>query len=211
MDHQQPTSLYERIKLDILNKNLPYNTALKQADLSQRYGVSRIPIRDTIQLLKHDGWLKTHGKRSVKIAPLNSQEAEDLYKMRMLLEPLILQHALRHMTKQVLGKAQDISTQLETHSNLSAQQHGELNWQFHACIYECAKRPTLFNAIAQLHQQCARYIGYHNATLHYITTSQSEHKALVHALANNELGKAQDILKHHIQHAGELLVAHLTK
>jgi DNA-binding GntR family transcriptional regulator len=211
MAQQTPASLYERIKQDILTEALPSNTPLKQDVLSQRYGVSRIPIRDAIQLLKHDGWLKPHGKRGVMIAPLNSEEAEDLYKMRMLLEPLILEHALQHMSKQVLGKAQDISTQLENQHQLSAQQHGELNWQFHACIYACAKRPTLFNAIAQLHQQCARYIGYHNATLHYLDTSESEHKALVEALANNKLGEAQDVLTRHIQKAGELLVKHLTQ
>lgn len=209
MEHQSPTSLYERIKQDILNKALPHNTALKQEALSQRYGVSRIPIRDTLQVLKHDGWLQTHGKRGVMITPLNSEEAEDLYKMRMLIEPLILEPALRRISKQVLGKAEDISTQLETRADLSAQQHGALNWQFHACIYECAKRPTLFNAIAQLHQQCARYIGYHNATLRYIETSEKEHKALLQALANNELVNAQKILKQHIQKAGELLVEHL--
>lgn len=204
-------NLYEQIKQDILDNKLPINQSLKQEDMSTRYSISRIPIRDTMAQLKNDGWLVGHGKRGFMIAPLNAQEAEDLYQMRMLIEPLVLAYALPHLNQQILGRALDISMHMEHSQSLNAKQQGELNWQFHACIYDCCKRTTLLNTIAQLHQQCSRYIGYHNTSLAYIHTSENEHRLLIEALSNKRLIDAQQILKQHIQKAGELIVLHLLK
>lgn len=106
------------------------------------------------------------------ISPLSAVEAEDLYIIRMYLEPLILAHAIPKITNQVLGKAADLLALIDSKDTLSVQQQGELNWQFHACLYEVANRPTLYNAIANLHQQCAHYIGFHLVELNYQKTSQ---------------------------------------
>lgn len=201
--------LYERIKQDILDNKLPINSPLKQEALSQRYGVSRIPIRDTLLRLKLDGWLHAHGKRGVMVAPLNAQEAEDLYKMRMLIEPLILVHVVDNVSMQTIGQAHDILLKIENEKDLTSQALGELNWHFHACLYACAQRSTLFDAIENLHQKCSRYIGYHNSALNYLQTSEQEHHLLLRAIQDNKLAQAQSILKEHIQNAGELLVSHL--
>ncbi len=209
MDKQPAEQVYQKIKADIRDNNLPIAEPLKQQELSERYGVSRIPIRDVLQRLKNEGWLITSGKRGVMVPPLSAQEAEDLYLMRMYLEPLILTHAMGKISQGTLTLAADILVQIETQENLSPQQHGELNWQFHGLLYEAANRPTLFNTIQGLHQQCGRYIGYHTVTLDYKDRSQIEHRQLLEALQNKQLGKAKAILKAHISEAGEQLVAHL--
>jgi DNA-binding GntR family transcriptional regulator len=67
----------------------------------------------------------------------------------------------------------------------------------------------LFNTIVNLHQQCSRYIGFHNTQLNYNTTSQDEHYQLLDALKNKQLELAQTILKQHIAQASCQLVAYL--
>lgn len=209
MDKQPAEQVYRQIKLDIRDNRLPVGEPLKQQALSQKYGVSRIPIRDVLQRLKSEGWLVQTGKRGVMIPPLSAQEAEDLYLMRMHLEPLILSQAISQINQQVLGKATDILMAIDGPSPLSVQQHGELNWQFHACLYACAQRPTLFNTIHALHQQCSRYIGFHTHTLDYKQTSQSQHYALLEAIGKKRTGKAKSILKTHIADAGKQMVEYL--
>lgn len=202
-------SLYERIKQDIVDEQLPLNTGLKQEALSLRYGVSRIPVRDTLLRLKSDGWLVPHGKRGVKIAPLNAEEAEDLYKLRVLIEPMILEHVIEKITLQDIGKARDILAYIEKNTGFSSQEVGELNWQFHACLYACAKRDTLFSSIENLHFKCSRYIGFHNRELDYMHISEQEHHELIAGIEAKNLLLSQTILQQHIQNAGEKLVSHL--
>ena len=209
-DKQPAEALYQQLKQDIRDNKLPVASPLKQEQLAAEYGVSRIPIRDVLQRLKNECWLTQSGKRGVMVHPLSATEAEDLYIMRMYLEPLILSHAMPKLNHQILGQATDILEQLDQ-SKLSIAQHGDLNWQFHACIYQAAKRPTLFNNIANLHQLCSRYIGFHSVELDYVKTSQQEHYQLLEAIKAKQLGKAKAILKQHISEAGEVLVAYLHK
>ncbi|MCC2618139.1 GntR family transcriptional regulator [Aestuariibacter halophilus] len=209
MSANQPgSSLYKAFKQDIQAGRLPVGTPLKQTELAQRYGVSRIPVRDAIKQLMAEGWLAQHGKRGVMIPPLDPTEAEDLYLMRMYLEPLILTHAIPHLSHQTLGQAQDLLQQLDD-TTLDPHQHGALNWSFHALLYQAAQRPVLYQTIADLHRQCARYIGYQSLTLDYLHTSQAEHHDLLDAIRDKNTRLAKSILKQHISEAGEQLVAYL--
>jgi DNA-binding GntR family transcriptional regulator len=210
-DKQCAEQLYLQIKQDIRVQNFAVGEALKQVELSKRYGVSRIPIRDALQKLKNEGWLTVCGKRGVMVPPLSAEEAEDLYMMRMYLEPLLLGHSLPRINNQNLGQAEDILEQIDDGTSLSIEQHGELNWQFHSILYEAANRPTLFNTVSGLHQQCGRYIGYHTLELNYLETSQDEHRHLLSAVKSKNHIKAKRILKAHIAETGEKLVTHLLK
>ncbi len=201
-------NLYQQIKQDIRDHKLPIGCALKQQQLAAQYGVSRIPIRDVLQRLRNEGWLTATGKRGVMIHALNAIEAEDLYMMRMYLEPMILGYAIPLINHQVIGQATDILEQLQRGS-LDIQQHGALNWQFHACLYQAAKRPTQFNNIHNLHQLCSRYIGFHSVKLDYQAISQQQHYQLLEVIQAKQLDQAQGILKAHICDAGQLLVEHL--
>ncbi|KXI27451.1 GntR family transcriptional regulator [Paraglaciecola hydrolytica] len=207
-DKPMAQSLYEQLKQDIRDNKLPVAMALKQEELAAQYGVSRIPIRDVLQKLKNEGWLVQSGKCGVMIASLSAQEAEDLSLMRQYLEPLILAYALPNLTNNILGHAEDLLVALDN-KHLSVTECGELNWQFHACLYQAANRPTLFNTIVSLHQQCSRYIGFHNTQLNYNSTSQGEHYQLLDALKNKQLELAQSILKQHIAQASCQLVSYL--
>lgn len=209
MQKQPAQQLYAKIKLDIRSNQLPVGEPLKQEALSKRYGVSRIPIRDVLQRLKNEGWLTGSGKRGVMVPPFTAGEAEDLYMMRMYLEPLLLGHAIPKLNQQTLGKAADFLAVIDQSKGLTIEELGELNWQFHACLYEAANRPTLFNTVAALHQQCGRYIGFHSQKLNYLETSQKEHYQLLDAVKQKQLNRAKNILKAHISDAGEILVEYL--
>lgn len=207
-DKQPAEALYLQLKQDIRDSKLPVGSPLKQEQLATEYGVSRIPIRDVLQRLKNEGWLTQSGKRGVMVHPLSASEAEDLYMMRMYLEPLILSHAIPKLNHQTLGQATDILEQLDQ-PNLSIAQHGDLNWQFHACLYQAASRPTLFNNIANLHQLCSRYIGFHSVELNYMHTSQQDHYQLLDAIKSKQVAEAKSILKQHIKAAGQIMVTYL--
>ena len=200
--------IYQQLKSDILNNQLTAGSVLKQEQLSEKYGVSRIPIRDVLQRLKNEGWLAQSGKRGVMVHPLSADEAQDLYMMRQYIEPMLLEFAIPKLNHQTIGQATDILEKLDQ-SGLNIQQHGELNWLFHATLYQAAQRPTLFNTANHLHQLCARYIGFHSVELDYVNTSQQQHYDLLDAIRLKQVDKAKSILNLHIVQAGELLVTYL--
>ncbi|WP_346838756.1 GntR family transcriptional regulator [Microbulbifer sp. SAOS-129_SWC] len=202
-------SVYDRIKTDLVAGHLAAGSALTQTELAERYGVSRIPVRDALQRLKSEGWLAPHGKRGVAVPRFDALEVEDLYLMRTRLEPLLLQFAAGRLSGETLGRARDILDRMEREADLPAEAIGELNWQFHACLYQAAKHPTLFAAVEQLNRQYQRYIGYQARSLDYQHTSQREHYAMLEALRRGEGDAAAALLEQHIATAGRTLVAYL--
>lgn len=176
--------------------------------IAEKYQLSRIPVRDVFQQLKNEGWLSDHGKCGLMVSPLNAREAEDLYLMRMQLEPLILGFAIPHITHQHLGQATDILESLEQ-PHLTIDQYGELNWEFHSTIYQAAERHALFNTLEHLHTLCGRYIGFHSLKLDYATTSQGEHYALLELIRQKDRQSAQQLLSQHIRAAGKIITTHI--
>ncbi|HEY8568892.1 GntR family transcriptional regulator [Microbulbifer sp.] len=203
--------LYLQLKADLQHGLFAPGTPLKQSEIAEHYGVSRIPVRDALARLKSEGWLTGHGKRGVAVPLLDPQEAEDLYLMRMHLEPLLLERAAPNLNGELLGRARDILDAMETNPPLDAAALGQLNWQFHTGLYRAAARPTLFNTVEQLQRQCERYIGYQNRSLDYQDTSQREHYQLLELLQRGKTDKACTLLEQHIAAAGRVLVAHLSK
>ncbi|SEA40545.1 GntR family transcriptional regulator [Microbulbifer marinus] len=202
-------NLYQRIKKDLQQGRFAPGQVLKQAELAELYDVSRIPVRDALQQLKSEGWLTGHGKRGVAVPRFDPLEVEDLYLMRMRLEPLLQNLAAPQLNAETLGRARDILDRMESDQTLAATEIGALNWEFHACLYRAAARPTLFATVEQLHRQCERYIGYQSRSLDYQDTSQREHYAILDALQRDDSDTAATLLEQHIAAAGQQLVAFL--
>ncbi|MFQ3196826.1 MAG: DNA-binding GntR family transcriptional regulator [Paraglaciecola sp.] len=141
------------------------------------------------------------------VQPLSALDAQDLYQMRMLLEPMILTYAIPNLSNQNIGQAQDILQQARGISTLSINEQGDLNWQFHACLYQPAHHPMLFDTVARRHQLCARYIGFHSVELDQLPTSYEQHTRLLIAIRAKQTTLAQQLLSQHISQVGEVLVA----
>jgi DNA-binding GntR family transcriptional regulator len=200
--------LYQKIKDDILNNRLPVGRPIRQVELSDRYGVSRIPVRDALLQLKAEGWLVPHGKAGHIIPDLNWQEAEDLYLMRADLEPRLFSYAFEGIQADDIGRAKATLGLLDN-ARLTLLEKGELNWAFHKILYFPANRPTLYKTVCSLNQQASRYLGFQYGPMNYKDHSQKEHAVLLGLIESGDHSSALSLLKKHIKDAGQLLVSHL--
>ncbi|WP_264777724.1 GntR family transcriptional regulator [Deinococcus aetherius] len=200
-------SVTDQLREDILNGLYLPGQALIQEELSQGYGVSRLPVREALQRLEGEGLVRQEGKRGVVVAHLDPFEAEDLALMRAQLEPLALELAFGHLTKAQLGRAEDLVDAMAREDD--ARQHGRLNWAFHRTLYEPAHRARLLHTLDVLHRSADRYMRFQFNVIDNKRQSQQEHSALLAALRAQDLGEAQRVLEHHIVDAGIQLVAFL--
>jgi len=197
------SSVLDLLRGDILDGVYPPGHPLVQEDLSHRYGVSRIPIREALQRLEGEGLARQEGKRGLVVARLDATEAEDIALMRARLEPLALRLAYPHLTKADLGRAEDLVDAMERETE--AVRHGELNWAFHLALYEPARRPRLLHTLTLLHRHADRYMRFQYHVLRYQEQSQEEHLVLLRALRGKDLPEAERLLRRHIELAGEQL------
>lgn len=200
----------QSIKEDILKNQLPRGVPLRQAILSTRYGVSRIPIRDALLSLKSEGWLVPNGKAGVMIPDLNWKEAEDLYLMRVELECLLFSMAFDYINEKDLVEARYYLAELNK-ENLTLVYRGELNWLFHQTLYRAAERPTLQRVVEGINKQAVRYLGFQYGPLGYRVRSQDQHDELLLLIESRNKNAALIFLRQHIENAGILLTKYLKK
>ncbi|MDX3773952.1 GntR family transcriptional regulator [Chromatiaceae bacterium AAb-1] len=201
--------LYLQLKQDIQQGIWPAGIQLTQQQLAEHYAVSRIPVRDVMQQLQAEAWLIPYGKAGLMVPPLTAVEAEELYQIRLQLEPMALQLAVPHLNFSQLGQAEDLLMQITRRPDASLFERGELNWQFHLLLYQPCQRPHLLRMLTGLHQQVARYLGFQEQAMDYSDISHQEHWQLIELLRQNKPDAAAELLYQHIAKAGELLVQHL--
>ncbi|MFB9947466.1 GntR family transcriptional regulator [Rhizobium puerariae] len=64
-------SLYEDLKRKILTMELDPDADLDEASLSERYGLSRTPVRDIFRRLAGEGYLDIRENRGARVIPMN--------------------------------------------------------------------------------------------------------------------------------------------
>ncbi|GAB4098444.1 GntR family transcriptional regulator [Sinomonas halotolerans] len=79
--------VYRQIIDSIVSGRVPPGERLRERELSDQYGVSRMPVREAIQRLEQDGFVVTAPRRGAVVRRLTLRDVEELFDLRVLLEP----------------------------------------------------------------------------------------------------------------------------
>lgn len=93
--------VYRSLKSDILSNRLRPGSKLVHQALAESLGVSRTPVRESLERLYQEGLLLRIKNRGYFVAEINAQEVDDLYETRLALEL----HSLRHILTRGLSAA----------------------------------------------------------------------------------------------------------
>lgn len=110
-------AVYERLRNDIAHGRVAPGQRLSEQGIAEALGVSRTPVREALSQLLSDGLLVALG-RGYAAPDLTPANIDDIYEMRLLLEPAIARHAARHASHDqvvALGSAiEDEAAETET-------------------------------------------------------------------------------------------------
>jgi len=83
---QSFVAVHTRLRAAILSGEIPEGATTSQAMLAERFGVGRTPLREALRMLQREGLVISQPNHRVRIAELSSEDAEELYIMRIALE-----------------------------------------------------------------------------------------------------------------------------
>lgn len=92
------TDAYRALKDAILNLELAPGTVLVEQQLAARLGVSKTPVREALARLMAEGFVEAEPGRKVRVAGLTSDIIQDLYHVRLLLEPAAIREVAERIT-----------------------------------------------------------------------------------------------------------------
>ena len=179
---------------------------LRQDALADEFGVSRIPIREALMQLEAEGLVKILPHRGAVVSELSISEIEELFELRVLLEPRLLEASAPHLTEDDFAQLRTILD--EYSSELSAKhiaRWGERNTELHMLMYRHAAKPRSLALVANLLQECDRHTRIQLSLTGNVERARREHAELVALCAEGKFAEACDLLRSHIEHAGQSL------
>ncbi len=191
------------LRAEILSGAIQPGQELRQEELAARFGVSRMPIRDALNLLSRDRLIKLRPNRGGKVIALYAQELEEIIELRVLLEVDALKHALINMDEQALSNVKLEMKRCEVEAE--TPEFPIADWRFHHALYAPAGRDRHVNMIKELRDLCQmHHSAYSNLKLAEKQWSE-DHRNLVEAIEVRDFELAKSILAAHLHEAGRHL------
>jgi DNA-binding GntR family transcriptional regulator len=150
-----PFLVVKKIRDAILDETFKPGDWLPEAELGERFGVSRSPVREALLVLEKEGTVIMEPYKGAIVKPLSPEEALDIAELRLALITLAAKPAHRHLSPADFDLAYGLAKQI-TRSN-SAKDYFEYNRRFWDIIFEKTQRPILWDVFRQLDDRTTRY------------------------------------------------------
>jgi DNA-binding GntR family transcriptional regulator len=191
------TRVADDLRTMVLRGVLPANARLKQDELASQLGVSRTPLRHAIRQLSHEGLIDIRHYKSARVTEVSALDVEDLFDMRIAMEPKALSAAFDQLDKVELAKAEQCLDDVDPAPRKRVEL-AQANWRFHKVLYAPCKRPLLLSVIEELNIRASRPIVIGLSVKSRPQASHQEHLAILAACRERQKAKAIRLLTEHL-------------
>lgn len=192
-----PEQIAARLRQEVLSSKLKPGDPLREIDLSERFGVSRGPVREAFRQLTQQGLLVLEPNKGVRVAHNPSVEVRPLVvQLRRQIETFVLDSIFKRITTVDLENWEDILADISQaceSSDLDALTEHDL--RFHQAIVQSHDDKDLF----ALWQPIAMRMMMHYNRLDDIMESYCEHKRILDAIRRGDKAEAIYALECNIQ------------
>lgn len=195
----------EGLRREILEGALASGTQLRQDELAQRFGTSRIPVREALRQLEVEGLVTLNLNKGATVAGLSLEEVLEMLEIRSALECKALQLAVPNMIDSDFETLEEILDEYQ--EQIEPMRWSDLNQRFHEALYAPCHRPKLLGLIAANYSQVNRFVRRQVSTATGKEKPQREHRQILEAAKAGDAKKAAKLLEEHILHTQKSLLA----
>jgi DNA-binding GntR family transcriptional regulator len=130
---------------------------VRQQDMAERLGMSRVPVREALKVLQTEGIVSHSPNQGYFVTKFSAAELDQIYLMRRVLETALLQHLIWPDPERLAAIA-DINDRLA-----AAAAAGEvtavvgLNREFHEAVFELSPLRTVHREVRRLWEMSDSY------------------------------------------------------
>ncbi len=177
---------------------------VRQDALAERYGVSRVPLREALKILQGEGSVTYRPHRGYFVAELSLADLEEVYRIRELLEEEAVRTAVPRLTADGLDELAALVAGCE-----DAGRAGDVaamtaaNRSLHFALYAASDRPRLVRMVRILWDATDAYRSVYYSDPANRERVAAEHRQLLRALRSDDADTAVRLLAEHRDHAVE--------
>lgn len=191
------------IRRDIILGNLPPGSPLPQEKLCEVYGVSRIPVRDALQLLANEGFVVRNKRNQMLVTAFEAQDLVDTFKIEAFIASLATRRATMLGTDDELAELEVLAQAHEGSDAIASS-----SWSFHHKINRMARSSRLLATLRAVSLPLIQdFMGGEKSE--WWGNTVGEHRAIVEAMKARDADTAQELTLQHFDHAAVALLEYL--
>ena len=189
----------------ILKGRYPPNSFIRQELIAQELGVSRIPVREALAQLEAEGLVIREKFRGALVPELSVTEIQEIYDLRLMIEPYLLREATTRMTPAHIAELREIVERSRRAEDVALW--AGLNVDFHRTLYRFAERPLAMQVLENLLVRADRYLKMQRfLSAETQSESDAQHQRILEFVAASDTDAAAGALRDHIAwNAGDVL------
>ncbi len=204
MKRKRSDELREAIEEKIVIGEFEPGMRLDEAQLAERFGTSRTPLREALIQLAASGLIELRARRGAIVTEPSAQRLLEMFEVMAELEAMCARLAARRISPAELAQLQ------QAHEDCAAFSDGSdldayyyANERFHAAIYAASHNAYLSEQADQLHRRLRAYRRLQLRVRDRLASSFREHEAVVSAIRAGDGERAAQQVREHLLVQGE--------
>jgi DNA-binding GntR family transcriptional regulator len=183
----------------ILSGEIAPGERIRQEDIAERLGASRLPVREALRMLEAEGLTESQAHKGAWVPRLGKHEVDVIYQMRERLEPLALAESLLHLTDEDVRRIAGVQERIEANTDIG--EFLALDREFHLLTYSGCPIEQLSSMVVRLWNSTQHY----RRAFMYLTgpgrrwVVDAEHRLILDAIERRDAVDAERHLSGHIR------------
>ena len=198
--------VYENLQKDILHGRVFPKERLLERELTERFGVSKTPIREALNRLRQDGLVQGNLYQGMYVIGLSPKDVLEIYEIREHLEGLAAKKVAERVTPEIAKKLRSFLKVANECVRKNLPEYYRLNLEFHNLLKDSCGNQKLCDLLQRLYYPHRSLLSASLLPQRGPEISLDEHKKIVAAILDQNPKLAEKMAKAHIRNAYEGLV-----
>ncbi|MBB1154753.1 GntR family transcriptional regulator [Amycolatopsis dendrobii] len=195
------------IRRRVFSGQLRAGEKIDQEALADELGISKLPIREALITLDHEGVVEHIARRGAFVARMTRDDIRDHYRVFGLVSGLAAERAAKNLSPESLQALHDLADRMESGADRAEQER--LNFEFHRRINYAADSRRLVSILGILAKTVSH--GFYEAHEDWPGKAHEDHRKILNALSARSAARARSVVEKHFSDGGERAVALLER
>jgi len=193
---------FARLRQAIIDGELMPDERLTEIKLAESLRISRTPLRQALQQLETEGWIRRTSTGGIRVGGVSDVEIEALYDVRSSLECLALSEAIARIRESDISSLRSIlAGQRRALAVGDFSAAADLSEAFHQEIWQLSCNNVCIEFLETINGRTKRYRRIAFGGQADIDQGIADHEQILDRIASRDAQGAQELLVLHIEHS----------
>lgn len=192
-------TIYFVLREEIINLYIEPGTSISEKELSEKYNVSRTPVREALVRLAQEGLVQIYPQKGTVVSLIDLSAVEEERFLREHLERAVVREACNEFSKEnILALEMNLKLQKIHIENNDSKKLFEADEEFHKIIFKGCNKKRIWNSINNGSTEFQRIRVLRLTVNSSLDNIYLQHEEIFNAIRNKNPEMAEEFMRKHL-------------